>query len=111
MFCDDCALWDFAWKNKVMPVSPSTLLAALKIVEAFHKIDRQNKNVLEMARLCAGVHDKFAGLLADLLKARDNLNNTLTKLKGNGNILTQIEKIEKLGAPVTKDLPEIELKE
>lgn len=111
MFCDDCTLWDFAWKNKVMPVSPSTLLAALKIVEAFHKIDRQNKNVLEMARLCAGVHDKFAGLLADLLKARDNLNNTLTKLKGNGNILTQIEKIEKLGAPVTKDLPEIELKE
>ena len=43
MFCDDCALWDYAWKNRVMPVSPSTLLAALKIINAFHIVDRQNK--------------------------------------------------------------------
>ena len=107
MFCDDCALWDFAWKNKVMPVSPSTLLAALKIINAFHQLDKQNKNVIEMARLCAGVHDKFAALLTELLKIRDNLNSSLKKLQGNGNIITQIQKIEKLGANVTKDIPEI----
>ena len=107
MFCDDCALWDYAWKNKVMPVSPSTLLAALKIINAFHQIDKQNKNVIEMARLCAGVHDKFAALLTDLLKIRDNLNNTLKKLQGSGNIITQIGKIEKLGGAVTKEIPEI----
>ena len=90
-----------------MPVSPSTLLAALKIINAFHQIDKQNKNVIEMARLCAGVHDKFAALLSDLLKIRDNLNNTLKKLQGSGNIITQIGKIEKLGGAVTKEIPEI----
>ncbi len=77
MFCDDCALWDYAWKNKVMPVSPSTLLAALKIINAFHVVDRQNKNILEMARLCTNVHDKFAALLTELLKIRDNFNTTM----------------------------------
>lgn len=107
MFCDDCALWDFAWKNKVMPVSPSTLLAALKIINAFHQLDKQNKNVIEIARLCAGVHDKFAALLTELLKIRDNLNTSLKKLQGNGNIITQIQKIEKLGANVTKNIPEM----
>ena len=107
MFCDDCAPWDFAWKNKVMPVSPSTLLAALKIINAFHQLDKQNKNVIEMARLCAGVHDKFAALLTELLKIRDNLNTSLKKLQGNGNIITQIQKIEKLGANVTKNIPEM----
>ena len=76
MFCDDCALWDYAWKNRVMPVSPSTLLAALKIINAFHIVDRQNKNVLEMARLCTKIHDIFAALLAELLKIRDNLNSS-----------------------------------
>ena len=60
-----------------MPVSPSTLLAALKIINAFHVVDRQNKNVLEMARLCTSVHDKFAALLSDLLKIKDNLNTSL----------------------------------
>lgn len=107
MFCDDCALWDFAWKNNVMPVSPSTLLAALKIIEAFHKVDRQNKNIIEMAKLCAEVHDKFAGLLEDLNSTRKNFDNALKKLNGNGNIISKIEKIEKLGAPVTKELPKI----
>lgn len=107
MFCDDCALWDYAWKNRIMPVSPSTLLAALKIINAFHIVDRQNKNVLEMARLCTNIHDKFASLLAELLKVRDNLNSSLKKLNGSGNIINQIEKLEKLGCTYTKELPEI----
>ncbi len=107
MFCDDCALWDYAWKNKVMPVSPSTLLAALKIINAFHIVDRQNKNVLEMARLCSSVHDKFAALLSELLKIRDSLNNSLKKLNGTGNIINQIAKLEKLGCTYSKDLPEL----
>ena len=107
MFCDDSSLWDYAWKNKVMPVSPSTLLAALKIINSFHVVDRQNKNVLEMARLCTSVHDKFASLLTELLKIRDNLNTSLKKLNGTGNIINQIEKLEKLGCQYNKEIPEI----
>ncbi len=107
MFCDECLLWDFAWKNNIMPVSPSTLLAALKIINSFHMVDRQNKNVIEMSKLCAGIHDKFAALLAELLKIRENLDNSLKKLNGNGNIINQITKLEKLGCNYTKELPEI----
>ena len=107
MFCDDYALWDYAWKNRVMPVSPSTLLAALKIINAFHIVDRQNKNVLEMSRLCTSVHDKFATLLNELLNIQDDLSNSLKKLNGRGNIINQIEKLEKLGCTYTKELPEM----
>lgn len=106
MFCEDCALWDFAWKNKIMPVSPSTLLAALKIINSFHVVDRQNKNVLEMARLCTSVHDKFATLLSELLKIRDNLDTSLKKLNGTGNIINQISKLEKLGCAYSKEIPQ-----
>ncbi len=105
MFCEDCALWDLAWKNKIMPVSPSTLLSALKIINAFHVVDRQNKNAIEISRLCSGMLDKFAALLADLLKIRGNLDTTLKKLNGTGNILNQIKKIEKLGGVVSKEIP------
>lgn len=106
MFCEDCGLWDFAWKNKIMPVSPSTLLAALKIINSFHVVDRQNKNVLEMARLCTSVHDKFAALLSELLKIRDNLDTSLKKLNGTGNIINQISKLEKLGCAYSKEIPQ-----
>lgn len=107
MFCDNCQLWEYAWKNKVMPVSPSTLLAALKIINSFHVVDRQNKNIQEMARLCSSVHDKFAALLDELLKIRDNLNKALKKLNGTGNIINQITKLEKLGCKTEKTVPTI----
>lgn len=107
MFCDNCQLWEYAWKNKVMPVSPSTLLAALKIINSFHVVDRQNKNIQEMARLCSSVHDKFAALLDELLKIRDNLNKALKKLNGTGNIISQITKLEKLGCKTEKTVPTI----
>lgn len=107
MFCDNSSLWDYAWKNKVMPVSPSTLLAALKIINSFHVVDRQNKNAIEISRLCSAMLDKFTALLADLLKIRTNLDTTLKKLNGSGNIINQIKKIEKLGGVMSKQLPEL----
>ena len=107
MFCEDCKLWNYAWQNKVMPVSPSTLLAALKIINSFHVVDRQNKNAVEISRLCSAMLDKFAALLADLLKVRSNLDTALKKLNGTGNILNQIKKIEKLGGVVSKQIPEL----
>lgn len=107
MFCEDCTLWDFAWKNKVMPVSPSTLLAALKIINSFYITDRQNKNALEISRLCSGMLDKFSAMLAELLKVRENLDSALKKLNGKDNILNRIEKIEKLGGVISKEIPTI----
>lgn len=107
VFCDNCELWESAWKNKIMPVSPSTLLAALKIINAFHIVDRQNKNAIEISRLSSGMIDKFSALLSELLKIRSGLNSSLKKLQGKGNILNQIDKIQELGVVISKDIPEI----
>lgn len=108
MFYNNNELWDLAWKNNVMPVSPTTLLAALKIINIFHQQDRQNKNIKEMASICANVYDKFASLLEELLKVKKDLNSALTKLQGKGNILYQIDKIKALGGPTSKNIPQIE---
>ena len=107
MFCEDCELWDLAWKNKIMPVSPSTLLAALKIINAFHIVDRQNKNAIEISRLCSGMIDKFSSLLSELIKIRSSLDSSLKKLQGKGNIIGQINKIQDLGVVISKDIPEL----
>lgn len=107
LFCEDNKLWDLAWKNNVMPVSPSTLLAALKIINQFHTVDKQNKNALEISRLCSKMLDKFADMLKDILGARKSILSALTKLNGRDNILTNIEKIKDLGATMDKPMPEL----
>ena len=70
-------------------------------------VDRQNKNAIEISRLCSSMLDKFAGLLSDLLKVRSTLDTALKKLNGTGNILNQIKRIEKLGGVVSKQIPEL----
>src|SRR5574344_146017 len=107
LFCEDNKLWDFAWKNNIMPVSPSTLLAALKIINKFHTVSRQNKNAVEISRICTKMLDKFADMLNDMLKARKSLISALTKLNGRDNILTNIEKLDELGATINKELPKL----
>ena len=107
MFCENCELWDLAWKNNIMPVSPSTLLASLKIINAFHTVNKQNKHAVEISRLCSGMIDKFINLLADIKKARTSIDSGLTKLQGKGNILNQIEKIQELGINISKEIPEL----
>lgn len=107
LFCEDNKLWDIAWKNNVMPVSPSTLLAALKIINQFHTVSRQNKNAVEISRLCSKMLDKFADMLKDVLGARKNIVSALTKLHGKDNILTNIERLQELGATMDKAIPEL----
>lgn len=98
LFCDDNKLWDTAWKNKVMPVSPSTLLATLKIINQFYTVSRYNKNALEISRLSSKMLSKFADMYNDMLGVRKNVLSALTKLHGQDNILTNIRKLQELGA-------------
>lgn len=108
LFCEDNKLWDTAWKNNVMPVSPSTLLAALKIINQFHTVSRQNRNAVEISRLCSKMLDKFAEMLKDILGARKSLISALTKLNGQDSIMRNIERVKDLGATMDKQIPELD---
>lgn len=106
-FCEECELWDLAWANKIMPVSPSTLLASLKIINAFFIIDRQNKNTKKITDTCSSMIDKFSDLLKDLQKIQSLFDDVIRKLDGKGNIINQLKNIEKWGAKGTKTIPDL----
>lgn len=108
LFCEDNKLWEMAWKNKIMPVSPSTLLAALKIINSFHGATRLNKNALEISRICSKMVGKFSDMLKDILQARKNLISALTKLSGKDNILNNISRLEELGVKIEKAVPDLD---
>lgn len=114
LFADNGELWELAWKNKIMPVSPSTLLAALKIINSFNMANRQNKNAQEIAALAGKMMDKFADMVKDLNGVQANLSKAMTKLAGRDNLVRQCERLTELGAKNSKQIPEpslIEVKE
>ncbi len=66
IFQKDSEIIDFAWRNKILLVGPSTLLATLKTIELFWKQEKQTQNVIEIAEESGKLYDKFSGLLNDL---------------------------------------------
>jgi DNA recombination protein RmuC len=108
----DGELFNFAWERKIVIVSPSTLLATLRTIASIWKQERQNRNVLEIARLSGSMYDKFVGFLNDMENIQKNLKQTqdaydkaINKLStGTGNLSSTSEKIKKLGAKATKQI-------
>lgn len=108
----DGELFNYAWDRKVVIVSPSTLLATLRTIASMWKQERQNRNVLEIARLSGDMYDKFVGFLGDMDNIGKNINqtqsaynNAINKLsEGRGNLTTTAEKIKKLGAKADKQI-------
>ena len=111
LFADNGELWELAWKNKIMPVSPSTLLAAMKIINSFNMVNRQNKNAQEIAGLAGKMIDKFADMVKDLNNVQANLSKAMTKLSGRDNLIRHCERLTELGAKNAKQIPEPSLTE
>ena len=108
----DAELFSDAWDKRVVIVSPSTLLATLRTIASIWKQERQNRNVLEIARLSGAMYDKFVGFVGDMegigknIKLSQNAyDNAFSKLvDGNGNLTKTAEKIKGLGAKANKQL-------
>ncbi|WP_411162304.1 DNA recombination protein RmuC [Mucilaginibacter sp. L3T2-6] len=108
----DAELFNDAWDKRVVIVSPSTLLATLRTIASMWKQERQNRNVLEIARLSGAMYDKFVGFVGDMEGIGKNLrqsqtayDSALNKLSdGSGNLIKTAEKIKGLGARANKQL-------
>jgi len=115
----DAEIFNYAWDKKVVIVSPSTLLATLRTIASMWKQERQNRNVLEIARLSGEMYDKFYGFIADMegigknIKlTQDNYERALNKLStGRGNLVTTAGKIKALGAKADKQIEQKYLNE
>lgn len=107
---NDDALYNEAFDKNVIIVSTSTLLATLRTIDNVWKQERQNKNVLEIARQSGELYDKFTSVLDDFVKVgskmkegKDVYDEAMKKLHtGKGNVITRFENLRLLGAKVSK---------
>lgn len=111
---EDHDLFSYAWDNKVVIVSPSTLLATLRTIASIWQQENQTRNALEIARQSGALYDKFVAFVADIEAIGKSLENTRKTYEqatnklytGSGNLVRRAENIRKLGAKTTKELPQ-----
>ena len=106
-------LLQYAFDQRIVLTTPSSLMATLRTISNLWKIERQNRNVQEIARLGGKLHDDLANFCGDLTevgkaleKAHEAHESAVKKLsEKKGNILGTAEKLRELGAKTEKKLP------
>ncbi len=110
----DPNLWEYAYKKRILMISSSNLIAALKMIKDLWVRDDQTKHALEIANRGGMLYDKFVsflGTLEDMGKYLDRsseaYNQAMKQLHtGNGNLIGQVEKLRKLGVAAKSQIPE-----
>ncbi|WP_343486008.1 DNA recombination protein RmuC [Allomuricauda sp. d1] len=115
---EDNSLYNKAFEQNIVIVTPSTLLATLRTIDTMWSNEKQQRNAIEIARQAGALYDKFEGFVTDLTKVGKKMDEAKTEyrgamnklVEGRGNIVTSIEKLKKMGAKAKKSIPEKILK-
>ena len=109
----DPELWQYAYDKKILLISPTNLIAALKLIVDLWKREYQNRNAQEIADRGAALYDKFVNFVDSMTNiekhldnAKKSYDNAYGQLKsGRGNLIGQAEKLRELGVKSKKNLP------
>jgi DNA recombination protein RmuC len=108
----DPELWSYAYNKRILLISPTNLIAALKLVTDLWKREQQNRNAMEIARQGEKLYEKFVGFLDTMEdvgrhigKSQEAYGKALSQLKdGRGNLIGQAMKLRKLGIRSEKSM-------
>ncbi|WOC78561.1 DNA recombination protein RmuC [Stutzerimonas frequens] len=109
----DPKLFQEAYGRHVVIVSPTTLLATLRVIDSLWRQERQSQNAREIAEKAGALYDKFVAFIQDLDEIGSRLQQldraylaARTKLSdGRGNLVGRAEQLKALGARASKRLP------
>ncbi|HAO76839.1 MAG TPA: DNA recombination protein RmuC, partial [Pseudomonas sp.] len=109
----DPELLQEAYGRHIVIVSPTTLLATLRVIDSLWRQERQSQNAREIAEKAGALYDKFVAFIQDL----DEIGNRLQQVDraylsarnklsdGRGNLVGRAEQLKSLGARASKRLP------
>jgi len=111
---NDPKLFTDAMAQKIVLVSPTTLLATLRVVENIWRVERQHNNAEEIARQAGDLHDKFVGFIDALEEVGDRLGKATDAYdtahkrlsSGKGSLVSRTAKLQMLGAKTRKKIDE-----
>jgi DNA recombination protein RmuC len=101
----DTDLWAYAYAKRILLVSPTNLIACLKLIADLWKREWQNKNALDIVKKGEALYEKFVGFTKTFEDIGYNLKATQEKYdkalgqlsQGKGNVIQQAIQLKNLG--------------
>lgn len=108
----DPNLWNYAYKKKVILMSPTNLIAALRLALDLWKREYQEKNTREIVKRGTALYEKLVSFTETFERIGESLRSTSnaydTALNqfstGKGNVIRQAEMLRELGITPKKKI-------
>ncbi len=109
----DKELLNYAYKKRIILISPSNLMMALQLAYNLWQSEKQTRNVEEIIRRGNLLYEKFVTFVTAFEKVGKQLDDTRkqydlafgTLARGNGNIVVSLTKLKELGLTPKKEIP------
>ncbi len=106
----DSELWAYAYSKRILLISPTNLIACLKLISDLWKREMQSKNAQEIVKRAELMYEKFCLFSSTMEKLGDSISKTqnaystaISQLRdGRGNLYSQAETMRSLGLKSTK---------
>lgn len=115
----DPSLWSYAYRKRIVLISPTNLIACLKLMSDLWSREMQNKNAMMIAKRGELLLKKFENFVDTLYvlggsikKSQEAYDTAMGQLReGQGNLIGQANKLRELGVKAYKSLPEMNSEE
>jgi DNA recombination protein RmuC len=105
-------LSQYAYRKRIILISPSNLLMALQLAYNLWQYDRQTQNVEKIVQTATGLYDKvasFSETFTDIEAQIEKLHKSFERAKGQlyngkGNVMGRVETLKSLGITPKKQI-------
>ena len=109
----DTGLIEHGVLNKVIPASPTTLIALLKAINYGWNQEKLARNAQDISALGKELHERLKKLATHITAVGTNLDRAVEAYNQavgslESRVLVSARKFAELGAPVAEDIPEVE---
>ncbi|HMS65627.1 MAG TPA: DNA recombination protein RmuC [Ignavibacteria bacterium] len=109
----DQDLWSYAYSKRILLISPTNLIACIKLMADLWKRELQSKNAIEIVKRGELLFEKFTAFVSTLedvgkqiYNSQKSYNTAIGQLKsGSGNLVGQALKLKDLGLKSSKEIP------
>ena len=109
----DPELWSYAYSKRILLISPTNLIACLKLMTDLWKRELQSKNAMEIVKRGELLYEKFVSFATTIEDLGRHINKTEQAYKtavgqlntGNGHLIGQALKLKNLGLKSSKEIP------
>jgi DNA recombination protein RmuC len=110
---NDPSLWAYAYSKRILLISPTNLIACLKLMADLWKREMQSKNAQEIVKRGELLYDKFVSFVGTLEDVGRHIGKTQQSYEAaigqlrdsSGNLIGQAVKLKSLGLKSSKEIP------